>query len=73
MNQVVYPKVKNDMISHDSHTCTKWGGRPFPTRRFSKEIVGGVYDAHDVQRIGDVNSLSLAPMACRKEPDWLYG
>jgi hypothetical protein len=73
LNHVVYPKVKDNMMSHDSHSCIKWGGRPFPTRRFGKEIVGGVYGPDDIQRAGDVASLTPAPPACRKEPDWNYG
>ena len=29
----VWPLVKDDSISHDSYTCGKFGGIPFPTKR----------------------------------------
>ena len=70
--QAVYPKVKHNMISHDSYHCVRWGAKTFPTRRFHLEHVGGVFDQHDVPRIGDMKIMRPTPVACRREPDWTY-
>eukprot|EP01080_Neovahlkampfia_damariscottae_P000410 gene410-6823_t len=64
----VYPLVKNNMISHDSYHCKKWGAKPFPTRRFAKEHVGGVFDENDNPRVGDMLVMKPTPVECRAHP-----
>eukprot|EP01080_Neovahlkampfia_damariscottae_P003740 gene3740-6628_t len=73
LSKYLYPIVKNQMISHDSFHCFKWGGRPFPTRRFMKFHVGGVFDEHDNPVQSDMDLININPEACRKEKDWIYG
>jgi hypothetical protein len=68
----IYPQVQHNLMSHDSYHCIKWGAKTFPTRRFAKEHVGGVFDANDNPRIGDMDIMKPTPVECRREPDWTY-
>lgn len=40
--KVLYPKMKGDLVAHDSYFCTKYpdGSRPFPTQRKNGTYVG---------------------------------
>ncbi len=76
LGAIVWPKIINDQIAHDSYHCEKYpNARSFPTRRFSLEHCGGVFDEFDIPRQGDMDILrgKLSPMACRRKPDWVMG
>jgi hypothetical protein len=69
LNEVVWPLVAHDQMSHDAYSCRRdWGvtpaalqgkfeyGVPFPTRRpRSFQHVGQVFDAEDAPRRKDID------------------
>ena len=78
LNNVVWPLVKDDQISHDAYTCFKYpNSHPFPTKRPPNyQHVGQVFSANDEPRLGDINGFMRGreiPQKCRKHPDWRFG
>ena len=62
----MYSLFKKKALIHDSYTCQKFGGTPFPTQRIGDCYVG---------RVGDCNSTGhfmSCPVECRPEQhlDW---
>jgi len=77
LGTMVYPKIENNIIAHDSYHCDRYtNSHPFPTRRFGWEHVGQVFDARDIAREGDIPFISNRPgnnEKCRKKPEYIYG
>lgn len=49
LTEVIYPKVKDTSLSHDSYFIKYGDTLPFPTERQNKEFVGDVFDENDSQ------------------------
>lgn len=77
LDKEIWPLVKAKTLSHDAYFCEQFpNARSFPTRRPSTfEHVGQVYFEDDSIRVSDVDIMrdSTAPVACRREPAYLYG
>lgn len=77
LNQVVWPLVQHDQISHDAYYCEKYeNSRPFPTKRYSDfQHVGQVFDSNGRPDPSHVAMLCEreSPERCRKHLDWRYG
>ena len=66
----IWPKLKNDVIQHDSYTCKRYPGSiPFPTQRYKNEFVGCISHACS-NGIKD----EKCPVECRPKDhqDWIY-
>jgi hypothetical protein len=86
LNEVVWPLIAHDQISHDAYNCRKdfsvtpehvkfEYGRPFPTKRAGFQHVGQVFDARDQPRKGDIDFMrsQKTPLECRKVKEWDKG
>ena len=47
LNQIIYPKVIDDSIVHDTFNVCNDGGVPIPDERVGQEFVGEVFDEND--------------------------
>jgi hypothetical protein len=56
LNTVIWPMAQKSLLQHDSFSCDKFGGKPFPTPRVGWEHVGSVY-INGKMRQGDVDIL----------------
>jgi hypothetical protein len=56
LNKVIWPMAQKSLLQHDSFSCDKFGGKPFPTPRVGWEHVGSVYINGKVRQ-GDVDIL----------------
>ena len=77
LNHKVWPSVKEDQLSHDSYSCTKYvNAHPFPTRRPDNlQHCGQVYE-NNLPRMSDITCCLIGnhnPPACRGKPNWEYG
>eukprot|EP01083_Nonionella_stella_P015655 43813_1 len=52
LNDLVWPIAKHSALQHDSFTCEKFGGKPFPTARVGTEYVGSVFINGSSDQIG---------------------
>jgi hypothetical protein len=77
LDKEIWPLIRGKTLSHDAYFCEQFpNARSFPTRRPSTfEHVGQVYFEDDTIRVSDVDIMrdSTAPVACRREPAYLYG
>jgi len=78
LDHEIYPLVRDEVYAHDAYSCSKYPGSvPFPTKRLRTfQHVGQVFDERDRPRLDDIDSFMrgvLAPVACRRVPDWVYG
>jgi hypothetical protein len=78
LSNILYPSVINTQIAHDSVCCSRFKNSfPFPSRRVGPEHVGSVYTADEEMRIVDMkfilNGTWIAPLPCRRFPDWTNG
>ena len=56
--QIIYPKVSNKLLCHDSMSCTSWpNSYPFPLPRRGTEHVGQIFDAFGNPRDEDIDIL----------------
>eukprot|EP00003_Mantamonas_plastica_P025983 TRINITY_DN518_c2_g1_i1.p1 TRINITY_DN518_c2_g1~~TRINITY_DN518_c2_g1_i1.p1 ORF type:complete len:382 (+),score=149.93 TRINITY_DN518_c2_g1_i1:1030-2175(+) len=70
LGQIIWERIKNNVVQHDSFSCVKWGARPFPDPRVGTRHVGQVYDANNVPRAGDIPLLEAQlpePIECQPE------
>lgn len=68
LNKVVWPRLVNDVMQHDSYLCSRYkGSRPFPTQRIQGTFVG-------CKRKCQYKDLSKCPERCRPKnhQDWKY-
>ncbi|XP_045216129.2 uncharacterized protein LOC123566252 [Mercenaria mercenaria] len=65
LNAIVWPDIKCSVMQHDSVSCLRFGGVPFPTSRVGYEHVGSVY-VNGKMRKSDVIALKMfkAPNKC---------
>ena len=62
LGNIVWPKVKDNAICHDSVSCKKFAGsRPFPVERNGQEHIGQVYDMFGDGRQGDMDIIKNTP------------
>lgn len=83
LGEIVFPKVKDNYIAHDSACCERFpNSHPFPTRRIGWEHCGSVLSEAEAPRPGDAwwflnykqgQKTWEAPMKCRLHPDWTHG
>ncbi|XP_069973009.1 uncharacterized protein [Penaeus vannamei] len=73
LRKVLYPKMKGDLVAHDSYFCTKYpdGSRPFPTQRKNGTYVGNYMGARAVDPL---LVREPCPLECRprNHQDWTY-
>ena len=80
LNQIIWPKVKDDSIAHDAYNCGNHPNSvPFPTQRDENyQHVGQVFNEFDAPRMDDIDSFirnKENPSGCRPKDhqDWVYG
>ena len=80
LNDVIWPRVKDDQISHDAYNCKGYpNAHPFPTRRDDNyQHVGQVFNEFDAPRMDDIDSFIRGkqnPVECRPtdHQEWMYG
>lgn len=68
LSRYVYSLAKLNSIAHDSYSCAKFGGTPFPTKRKGNCFVG------DRKICNSNRSFTICPMVCRPKnhTDWNY-
>ena len=61
LKQVIWPKVKEKGICHDSVSCKQFKSDPFPLARQKYEHVGQVFDQHEQPRQYEIDILKKTP------------
>eukprot|EP01080_Neovahlkampfia_damariscottae_P005290 gene5290-8908_t len=71
---VIWPKVKDNQVSHDAYTCMSFpNSRPFPSPRVGKVHVGSVCDiSGHCGMVGDKGAY-ISPPPCRPIPEAKFG
>lgn len=69
---IVYPAVAGSRVSHDSFYCTRFNGKPFPTRRPPGDRLHVGQTVYVDEPPYPIMDLQATP-ECRGQPDWIYG
>ena len=65
LENVLYEKVKNNIVYYDSISCDRARSRPFPVKRKEPLYVGQAFDAHEQVVVNDkINILSSKNNKC---------
>ena len=68
LDQVVWPKVKDTAMCHDSVSCEAWpGAQPFPCLRNDKEYLGAHFDSLGRSQTAPPTLPGIAPDNCNKQ------
>mmetsp|Transcript_1396 Transcript_1396/g.3108 ORF Transcript_1396/g.3108 Transcript_1396/m.3108 type:complete len:330 (-) Transcript_1396:20-1009(-) len=78
LEQIIWPLVKDDQMSHDAYSCAKFpNARPFPTQRDENyQHVGQVFFEDDSPRMNDITGFIKGKEndpKCRAKPEYIYG